>query len=123
MRKFKKVTAMVCALMMSAMLFAALPVGAAESLVQNGDFSLGLDGWTGGGKNATVNTEDENPCLAINATANVTSMPMPIVAGKRYVVNYKVNSPSNQLRTYIRWLDEEAKFMGDASAVFDMSMA
>lgn len=119
MRKFKKVTAMVCALMMSAMLFAALPVGAAESLVQNGDFSLGLDGWVAG-KGATVDMEADNPRLEVGAQTDVTSVPMPIVAGKKYVINYKVESPLDQLRTYIRWLGEDAKFMGDAYVVDEL---
>lgn len=107
---------MVCALMMSAMVFAALPAGAAESLVQNGDFSLGLDGWVAG-KGATVDMEADNPRLEVGAQTDVTSVPMPIVAGKKYVINYKVDSPLDQLRTYIRWLGEDAQFMGDSLAV------
>lgn len=122
MRKFKKVTAMVCALMMSAMLFAALPAGAAEQ-VTNGDFESvdvngKAEGWTLAGSGEVI-TDGGNHYFALKAkSASIISSPVDIVGGGTYCLKFNKNVPNDQLRVYFRWYNEEDKHLSDVNTLY-----
>lgn len=116
MKRMAKILSIVMALTMMASLFAAVPTFAATQLA-NGDFSAGLEGWSGTEDKATAVTENDNTYMEISAKSNIRSLMVEVEAGKAYAWSFDILS-EQESRVYIRWYNADGEYLTDTHSIY-----